>query len=78
MQLHPTINVQFEDGRYTAIIKREDNTVITDWQTLDELMKNMQDAFACHFHGNHDAFQIDLKIPSISFVYQNENHATVS
>jgi hypothetical protein len=45
------IELFYEDGVYTVSINlAEDGFIVTDGRTFDELMKNMQDAFECHFY----------------------------
>lgn len=48
MTLTPQVAISYEAGRYTATITRGTESIVTDGQTLDELLAHIDDAFACH------------------------------
>lgn len=75
MTEQPNIEITYEWSWYTARIFWEDNTVIADGATLDDLMKSIQDALSCHFADNEDVIKIDLQIPTIHFVFDSSTHA---
>jgi hypothetical protein len=76
MSLKPALTVSYEAWRYTATILRENNSIITEWKTLDELMIAIDDALACHFHNSKEPYILDLSIPAIQFTFDSSRYAT--
>ena len=70
----PKIKLFYEDWVYTIQIEFDENsTIITDGSTMDELMKNIDDALDCHFGGND--YDINLNIPMITFNHFKKSYA---
>lgn len=73
---NPKIDISYQSGRYTASIEFEDKSIIiTDGNSVDDLMKNIDDAVWCHFghNKNWEHTSIDMKISLFNIDYSYRN-----
>jgi len=71
----PTIQLWYEKWWYSITIDfGKEWVVITQWKTMDELMKNIDEALECHF--GEQWYEVNLNIPVISFSRYRRSHAS--
>ena len=64
------INISFEDGFYTADIDLgDDQYIVTEWATFDELLKMIDDALRGLWQGK--SYQVSWDMPVFTFNFSH-------
>jgi hypothetical protein len=64
------IDISFEDGYYTADIDLwDDNYIITEWKTFDELLKMIDDAL--QWLADKQSYHVQRTMPAFTFNFSH-------